>query len=563
MIRNAFGGRRLIQLTEAFNNDGFDIVQVTKYNGRLGITAESRLASNYDTGKPKRVYYLEGTPYETGYLMGCLAENEVSRITCEFADKVVFSFIGNTTLEKAKLLQEAFIKLVYMFSRSTWEKQPEEIKDEVRGIFEGCKKYNPKTKVNMEHLIVLNLGVDILCSRVYTGGFMKRGLQPEFDPEDYRIPLMCNAFTVSGKSAANGYFFGRDFMFPMAGVLQDIMAMIIYNPVGKENQRAIPMVSLAAPGMIGSIASMNLDGIALGVDMSPGINCDSQNIGTNSLLLTKLCTQLCDSAEAVVDKMESIRRGVSWAYIVADGKNDRSCVVEAGASGNAPDFTKFVPEEYRPVLPDMSFIAEHGSETFRNGLMARWNNYGYPKEYLRFNQNIWDFYNSKNQTNMTIAPEAFSERGYINKSRKDKNCPSTYYFAPQREESDEILIATNHYIIPEMRYFAMHKWVQEILKKSLNDIQWRYDTLNDMILEKIEMNGSISFTDAKELTGFLSPCGRFPDYYNDNPRSRDGKEVRIEGCDCTFDLKNCIVESHYGYYCDNWVRLTLPKYFCD
>lgn len=561
--RSAIRGRRLIRLTEAFNSDGFDISQVATYNGRLGIIAESRLASNYDTGEPKRVYYLEGTPYEAGYLMGCLAEKEVSRMTCEFADKVVFSFIGSTTLEKAKLLQEAFIKLVYRFSKSAWEKQPQEIKDEVRGVYDGCKKHNPKTKVNMEHLIVLNLGIDILCSRVYTGGFMKRDLQPEFDPEDYRIPLMCNAFTVSGRNAANGYFFGRDFMFPMAGVLQDIMAMIIYNPGGGKDKRAIPMVSLAAPGMVGSIASMNLKGIALGVDMSPGINCDYQDIGTNSLLLTRLCTQNCDSAEEVVEMMQNIKKGVSWAYIVADGKNERSCVVEAGASGNAPDFTKFVPEEYRPVLPDINFIAEHSSDPFRNGIMVRWNNYRYPKEYLDFNPQIWDFYNSRNKTDMAIIPDAFSERGYINKSRKDKNCPSTYYFAPQREESDDILIATNHYIIPEMRYFAMYKWVQEILTKSLNDIQWRYDTLNDMIFERIAENGSISFNDAKELTGFLSPNGRFPEYYNDNPRSRDGKEIRIEGCDCVFDLKNCIVESHYGYYRDNWVRLALHKYFCD
>lgn len=561
MSRGEFDTRRLIMLTEAFNSDGFDISRVCTYNGKLGIIAESRLASNYDTGEPKRVYYLEGSPYEAGYLMGCLAEKEVSRMTREFANKVVFSFIGSTTLEKAKLLQEAFIKLIYRLSKSAWERQPEEIKDEVRGVYDGCKKHNPKTKVNMEHLIALNLGVDILCSRVYTGGFMKRGLQPEFDPEDYRIPLMCNAFTVSGKCAANGYYFGRDFMFPMADVLQDIMAMIIYNPGNRKNKGAIPMVSIAAPGMIGSIASMNLEGIAMGVDMSPGINCDSQNIGTNSLLLTRLCTQNCASAEAVVEMMQNIKRGVSWIYIVADGKNERSCIVEAGASGNAPDFTKFVPEEFRPVLPDMSFISEHSSGPFRDGIMVRWNNYKYPKEYLEFNPGIWDLYNSRNKTEAAIIPDAFSERGYINRNRKDKNCPSTYYFAPQREESDEILIATNHYIIPEMRYFAMYKWVQEVLKRSLNDIQWRYDTLNDMIFERIQEKGSISFDDVKELTGFLSPAGRFPDYYDKNPRSSDGKEIRIEGCDCAFDLKNCIVESHYGYYGDNWVRLSLRKYF--
>jgi hypothetical protein len=155
--------------------------------------------------------------------------------------------------------------------------------------------------------------------------------------------------------------------------------------------------------------------------------------------------------------------------------------------------------------------------------------------------------------------DAFSQNGFINRSG-DRNCPSSYYFAPQREENDEILIATNHYIIPEMRYFTMHHWTQSIVGDKVNDIQWRYDELNEQINARLSEKGSIDFEDAKDLTDFLSPLRRYPDYYAGNPRSRDGKEIRIEGCTSVFDLKNKVVESHYGYYCDKWVRLTLPKY---
>lgn len=559
MFRSTIAGRRLIKLVEAFNSDGFEIGRVITYNGRLGIAAESKTALNYDTGRPKKVYYLEGTAYETGFLMGSLAEEEVSRMARVFADKVVFSFIGSKILEKIKLIQEAFVRLVYELSKETWQQLPEEIKDEIRGIYDGCKSRNKKTRVDMEHLTVLNTGIDIICSRLYPGSFFKREM-PGIEPEDFRIPFMCNAFTACGKSAGYGYYFGRDFMFPTADIFQDTAAMVIYNPVSTNNKIAIPHISITAPGMVGSISAMNLEGVALGVNMSPGANCDPQNVGTNSLLLLRICAQNCDNAEAVAKLMSGIRRGVSWNYIIADGKNERSCVAEAGASGSIPDFTQFPAEEYRPLLPDIKFIEQHRSEPFRNGIMFRWNDYKYPLAYLDFNQRIWRYYNEKHHTDKVIYTGAFSEKGYINK-RGDKNCPSSYYFAPQREENNEILIATNHYIIPEMRFFAMHHWTEGIIGDKVNDVQWRYDELNRLIYETLETQGSIGFEDAKGLTDFLSPYGKNAGYYSGNPRSKDGREIRIEGCASVFDLKNMIVESHYGYYCDKWVRLSLLKYF--
>jgi hypothetical protein len=105
-----------------------------------------------------------------------------------------------------------------------------EIREEIRGIHDGCKKCNPKTRVDLEHLVVLNTGIDIICSMVYTGNFLKRGI-PGLEPEDFDIPLMCNAFTICGKSAGGGFYFGRDFTFPTSDVFQDTAAPIIYNPV--------------------------------------------------------------------------------------------------------------------------------------------------------------------------------------------------------------------------------------------------------------------------------------------------------------------------------------------
>jgi hypothetical protein len=560
LYRSTAAGKRLIRLTEAFRNDGFEVTRVITYNGRTGIAAENKTALNYDTGKPKKAYYIEGNPYELGYLMGNMAEKEVS-LMMEYADRVVFSFIGIKVLEKIKLIQSVFIRLVYELSKKSYNKLPLEIQEEIRGIYEGCKAANPKTKVNINRLVALNLGIDSICSMVYTGNFLKRD-ELGLEPEDFTIPLMCNAFTVCGKSAGNGYYFGRDFTFPTAGVFQDSCALIIYNPMSwtGSNRRSIPFVNISAPGMVGSIAAMNLEGVAIGVNMSPGANCDPGNLGVNSLLMARLCVQYGDSAQSASDLMVSLPRGVSWLYIIADGKTGRSCAAEAGASMNEPDFTQYPAKEYRPLLPDMEYIREHSCVPFQDGIMFRWNDYHYPTGYLAYNHRLWSYFNQKNNKDKTIRTGAFDKKGYINKPG-EQNCPSTFYFAPQREDNDEVLVVTNHYIIPEMRYFAMHSWTQRVIGKRVNDIQWRYDELNRSIYDRLAERGSISFEDARELISFLSPTGKNKDYHDDNPKSKDGKQLRIEGCISLFDLKNMVVESHYGYFCDKWVRLSLKEYF--
>jgi len=560
VFRSNVSGKRLLQLNEAFKKDGFEVVKAITYNGRRGIAAENKDILNYDTGLPKKAYYIEGTAYEMGYLMGRLAEKEVARMM-DYADRVVFSFIGSKVLEKIKLIQSIFIKLVYELSKKAYQQLPEEIREEIRGIYEGCKSINPKTKVDMDHLVALNMGIDIICSMVYSGKFFTRE-ELGIEPEDFTIPMMCNAFTVCGKSAGNGFYFGRDFTFPTSGVFQDTAAYVIYNPArGSNNTRIpIPFVNVSAPGFVGSIAAMNMEGVALGVNMSPGANCDPDKLGVNSLLMTRMCIQYGDSAQSAADLMVKLPRGVSWLYIIADGKTGRSCAAEAGAPVPLQELTQYPMKEFRPLLPDMGYLLEHNSVPYQNGVMFRWNDYHYPPGYLSFNEKLWSYYGEKYKKKVTIHQGAFDEKGYINKTGEE-NCPSSFYFAPQRENNDEVLVVTNHYIIPQMRYFAMHGWTQRIIGKRVNDIQWRYDELNRAIYDRLEARGSVSFEDAKELISFLSPTGKNKEYHADNPRSRDGKQIRIEGCISLFDLKNKVVESHYGYYCDRWVRLTLPQYF--
>lgn len=523
------------------------------------MVAEHNSAFNYDTGKKKKVYYLEGTNYEMGYLLGLLAEDEISLISTKYASKMVLEFIKNAISKRSNLLQEVLVSLLSSIGKKYFSELPVEIRNEIKGLYDGCKKSNPKTKVDLKHLYTLNAGIDILCSIVYTGFFLFNKI-PGVKPQEFKIPVMCNGFSVFGRHTAGEHYFGRDFMFPTANVFQNTAAMIIYNPVGSQGKETYPFVSVTSPGIVGSLSAANINGLGIGVNMSPGMNCNPNKIGVNSILLTRMCAQFGKSAEHAVEIMERTPRGVSWNYIIADGKNDCSCIVEAGNSNEDPEFFKYISDDLKKHLPLEEYINANPSTTYRNGLMVRWNDYEYPVDYLNYNYSLLKYYNERNKENKKFDPYYDSIKGYINSKPSDKNCPSTYYFAPQREDSRNIVVTTNHYIIPEMRLYSMYPWTSQIVGDIINDIQWRYDELNNQILTHLDEYQYIDFIAAKDLIDFLSPHGKYPWYYADNPKSADGKEVRIEGCTSIFDLKRGIVDSHYGYYCDEWIRLTLPNY---
>lgn len=548
------------RLIGAFDKDGFEAKNIiTKFNG-LGIMAEHKTARSYDTGSKKKVYYLKGTPYEMGYLMGLLAETEIAQMTDVFTEKVLFSFIGSKVLKEINWIRDGLTHVLSLLTKTEFSGMPPEIRDEIQGIYDGCKERNAGTKVTLERLITLNLGIDVILSMVYSGNFLFMSFT-DIKPVDINLPLMCNAFSVFGKAAGKGHYFGRDFMFPTADVFQETAAMILYDPVGPEGQKSIPLVSVAAPGMIGSISAMNMNGVGMGVDMSPAAICDPHQIGINSLLLVRRCVQYGSSAEHVIDIMRATKRGVSWNYIVSDGTHDRACIVETGKSGIQPDPLLFPMNYYMPALPDYIFMSRHESASYDSGLMVRWNNYHYPVAYLDFNAGLWKRHNDLTGSKCAIQQDAFGTMGFINNTWNGRNCPSAYYFAPQREERDDVVITTNHYIIPEMRYYAMYPWTAMVVGEKINDIQWRYDALNYLIMKEINEKGSIDYQAAKRLIDYLSPQGPYQSYYAHKPRSRDNKEIRIEGCTSVFDLKKKVVESHYGYYCDEWVRVTLPNYF--
>jgi len=121
-----------------------------------------------------------------------------------------------------------------------------------------------------------------------------------------------------------------------------------------------------------------------------------------------------------------------------------------------------------------------------------------------------------------------------------------------------MILFAHNFVIPEMRYTVMDRLLSAIINDATNDTQWRYDTINALILKAIDEakkagKRGIDYDSAKDILNFLRPSGQYPNYYGKN------KKV-IEGSLSLFDLKKKTVESHYGYYKDKWIKLTLTKY---
>ena len=81
--------------------------------------------------------------------------------------------------------------------------------------------------------------------------------------------------------------------------------------------------------------------------------------------------------------------------------------------------------------------------------------------------------------------------------------------------------------------------------------------MNNELLDLID-KGYMTYDEAKNAIDFLAPYGKFPDYYNKGRKPLD--QVQVHGSVSIIDLKQITIESHYGYYADEWIKISLSKY---
>jgi hypothetical protein len=629
--------KRFKYLEKAFDKDGFEVKNFLQdetyrnleyvttqgfmvYQDKIGCLGLHKTAKNGRTGESKKVYYVEGNSKQMGFLLGLMAEQEVSRMTTEFVENVVLDFFDLERITKSSSLINYIKKILIDLLGQACLKEmradiPQIYIDEINALYRGCHEANRSSKVELMDLWALNFGIDYLLTHVYTGKIFK---QKKVPPSLLKLPITCNAFSLFGKYVKRkhnkrAHYFGRDFMFPTAGVYQDVACLIIHNPEGRSDQRVLPFVSQTAPGIVGCAAGMNINGVAIGVDISPSRLCNPYKPGFNSLTVNRDCMQHCPDIESVIERIIDTPRGVSWIYAVSDGQTDEACIIEAGCdTGNEafPYYTD-IPRSYKKHLPNEEYIEQkrilYQTPPPQRGVMVRRHDYKYPSDYIEdYNEELWDHYNThigpklfrfvknflrglmiiftrpklvkifptiwkeimNSFKNVEYDPDYFKEEGYISESANDIKCPGSFYFAPQREPFEHGVLATNHFITPEMRLTAMAEWTSAIAAYLVDDFQWRYDELNNQILSILDeaknSRKPIDEQRAQHLIDFLRPTDDNPksvcrEYYNPGFK-KDGKTIPIQGSISLFELKGKTIRTHIGYYGDEWIEITLPYY---
>jgi len=607
---------RFARIGAAFSADGFDIlptpnpadrtttVPYQEKNGCIGIAAVSRTSKTYDNGKPKRVYYVEGDNFQMGYLIGLLAEPDVSRMTVEFAHDIVFDFLHARTLEHAtgeliELIKKIIVDIVFVVSQSMKPDIPQEYVEELQGILDGCKAANPATQVTWDDLWALNFGIDCLLAHVYSGRLFKEAGIP---PLLLSVPYLCNATFLGAAVTGGRHFFGRDFMFSTADVYQDTATLIVYRPDDRAGVARRPFVSQTAPGFVGSMVALNDKGVAMGVNMLPSHLCNPDRPGLNSLVLVRDTMQYASTAPEAVDRIIAAPRGVTWLYPVGD-KSGHFCLVEAAAQlpvGTDIPYFSGVPAYYEKHLPDAAYIADkrakYGTPASSRGLMTRWNDYNYPTDYITdWNEHLWKAFARSGVTHLEeilgdlstdlenllkgdlgalfsaidaqlhawihrpkYDPASMGPLGFVDATWTDRNCPATFYFAPQRESSGDVLIGTNMAITPEMRFTMMNEWVVMLTGDQYDDMQWRYDQLNVRVQNAVAA-APITWDTAWDIANYLRPGPPLsrPEakYHNDGDPN-----AQITGSISLCDLDTSTIKSLYGYYSDEPLTLHLPAY---
>ncbi len=581
------------EIRAAFDQDGYNVVQEISFRENRGFLAESKSVTNYVTGKARQVLYVEGDSFSMGYLIGRLMPQQVHTMATSFVNNIIPAFIHPAAdPDKSKILKEILGFIVRVYCRLIYwipgnmRHIPWSFRREMRGMVRGCRDSKKVPRVPYGALFALNVGIDCLLSAIYSGFGLEvvlnlmnhRKINEKHFPDRpfrkkdmrdliydrgrplFRIPVGCNALYLSPEATETGHaYLGRDFMFPTAGIFQDTACMTIYNPVQRGRRPRRPLVSVTAPGFVGSITALNIEGLGMGVDMVSSVLCSMLRPGLNSLLLVRRTAERAADAESAVEHIVRAPRGVTWLYPLGD-KSGRAAIVEAGKKQNHPDYKSLAPEWVQELLPIDSY------QPSRKGVYARWNDYVPSHRFEDINEELYRAFNLHTGKDLNYPELAFNDpEGMINPDWKTSKIPESYYFAPQREVLKQILLAGNHFLVPEMRLSGMAGWTNWVTGSHLDDFQWRYDELNRLTLQaggyrNGNLTRKISRSKARDLIDFLSPQVSTLGYYDNNPTSPDGKEKIIEGTVSLLDLEERSLTTHYGYYCDGWLNLNLSRY---
>ncbi len=231
--------------------------------------------------------HLEGSPYEMGYQHGCLAGEEVQRMTKEFVKSVLAGY------DIPEDLIPGLLELGKKVAKENEKYVTSEFIEEMKGIADGARDQG--YDVDYEDLLLLNMGFDVILSIAYPVA------TPIVAWQDKK-GVACDGFVAMDDATKDGrVLMGRSFMFNPE-VFHEVALLIEQYP-----DRGHRFVSVSAPGFVGVTSAMSSAGIAIGMDMVPAMDTEPFVSGMGCLLTARQVVQYADELSDAVNMVKGLR----------------------------------------------------------------------------------------------------------------------------------------------------------------------------------------------------------------------------------------------------------------
>ncbi|MBN1636014.1 MAG: hypothetical protein JW920_05840 [Deltaproteobacteria bacterium] len=537
----------------------------------------------------KSCLILTGSAFNMGYQAGYLMPAETQLMTSTFLKGALCAQMGNLGLDidpdsdLGNALFEIFYDQILIMLMNHFDNIPEFIRDEMLGVADGARAAG--YDVAFQNVLGLNEGMDALFTLLAnlliqppdpdefqegSGAEMREqiirdleNLQQEYPrlrndiiingdhlifpkAKDFEFPKFgCNGFVLSqGATAETKTYHGRDFMFSTGHVYQDAACVMVYLP-----DEGYPFVTVSTPGFVGHAVGINSEGLSFGVDISLAASFASQP-GECCLTIIRTLLQTCTDIPGAIDRFKQFQRGVPWNFVIGDDQENAQygpgVVLEVGRSSphfNGPDL---LPPWEQALLS--TYIDMLDDEEPDRGVMIRSAKWIFPQEF--------------SSVGFTLP---WTSPFFPLQDRWDLG----FYFPDQIETNPDILAATNHFIIPRMRFTQFYPLVQIMYAiEPLPESVWRYETMLGLILDnygEIEFfvpdqdnpqipsdgcaAGIIDFLNTQRGTGFYTR--------GDEPKAIDGE---VEGHHVIMDNTDKVLKGLFGYMTDPWVGVELMPF---
>jgi len=520
----------------------------------ITVDGDTGFLCRYKNGKSCLI--LQGSSYNMGYQVGALKGDEVYKMTTEYL-KILITSIFSISYDKMMELYNFIYNEMILYSMAAMENGsiPEYLIEEMQGMEDGARAKGYDVRFN--DILILNMGSDILYSflnmgKLYSPLYMLEDLISK-DPslkdiikvkdgkvyfqKSKKFKFGCNEIVLSGDATINGNtYHGRDFMYYTGGIYQNVAGMFIYIP-----DDGYPFLCISTPGWVGQITALNSHGLSMGVDTLVA-KCVNSEPGMGCAFVIRDIIQFSRNLDDAIDNLKLQNRSVPWIFVLADDtKSDRysnGVVVESGRSDppfNGPDL---LPRWERYLLYLMTDLIEDldSDQMPDKGIMLRTLDWTFPDEFK----------------NIDISLFKFNEEIQFN-----------FHFPEQMEDWPDVAIATNHYIIPRMRFCSLTPYMMYLENKTMGSTYFRYNKLIEII--EIEY-GRINFNIAQDIIDYLNPNSIYNDiigeYYY-----KPGTEV--QGHHAIIDNNNLTMRGLFGYYGKDpdhktsWVTIDLKPFLIN